>query len=41
MRNRYWIFILIFNEKINALLLSNVQKEGNDSKKKNNEWQNK
>jgi hypothetical protein len=35
MRNRYWIFILISNEKINVLLLSNVQKEADDSKKNN------
>jgi hypothetical protein len=33
MRNRYWTFILVSKEKINALLLSNVQKEANDSKK--------
>ncbi len=35
MRNRYWIFIQISNERINALLLSNVQKEANDPKKNN------
>jgi len=35
MRNRYWIFMPISNEKLNVLLLSNVQKEADDSKKNN------